>query len=328
MAADHGRASRALAGWRWASSVALTALLAGLAPALAQAPGARAGAGVKSAVEGASGLIVDFARDPLQDPNAIWEGDAFERVSWEPSPARFPGDAPGHAAALYRSDRPAGRLGWALPQALGREDTFTAAAVIVLDPDHFEADPMGFFQVSWGLWNSGRTGMDRSGGPQTKADTYQLLEWDYFPNVSPFFGGPYLSPSVFGVKLPGDPDAFANFSFASTETSLPLGVPLLTTIEHRAGLGAAVVSVQEVTPDGALIPINGAMAVVPLDWLVEESYALDRAGLTMWRNGFEEPGGDAQLDARIEFHLLAVREGRIVTPEQMLEGAAMGARAR
>ena len=108
----------------------------------------------------------------------------------------------------------------------------------------------------------------------------------------------------------------------------PLGVPLLTTIEHRAGLGAAVVSVQEVRPDGSLMPINGAMAVVPLDWLVEPSYALDRAGLTMWRNGFEEPGGDAQLDARVEFHLLVVRGGRIVTPEQMLAGDSAGARDR
>jgi hypothetical protein len=215
-----------------------------------------------------------------------------------------------------------------LPRELGRGDTFTAAAVVVLDPDHFEADPTGFFQISWGLWNGARTGMDRSGSPASRADTHQLLEWDYFPNVSPFFGGPYLSPSVFGEKLPGNPDAFANFSFASTETSLPLGVPLLTTIEHRAGLGAAVVSVQEVRPDGSLMPINGAMAVVPLDWLVEPSYALDRVGLTMWRNGFEEPGGDAQLDARVEFHLLVVREGRIVTPGQMLAGDSAGARDR
>jgi hypothetical protein len=256
-------------------------------------------------------LVVDASEDPRNDPRARFEGAAFERTGWEPSAPRFPGDAPGHVSAHYRSDLPAGRLGWPLPRALGREDTFTAAAVIVLDPEHFHADPHGFFQISWGLWNARATGMDRSGGAEAHADTHQLVEWDYFPNVSPFFGGPWLSPSVFGVRLDGNPDAFANFTFASVETKLPLGVPLLTTIDHRAGQDAAIVSVHEVQPDGSLLPVDGAVAVVPLGWLREGEYALDTAGLTLWNNGWEEPGGEAQLDVRVELHLLVVREGRV-----------------
>lgn len=306
-------------GPRWVfAAVVLAALVAAGGAATAQERAVRPATSVPGT------LIVDFSADPLQSPEARFEGDAFERVTWEASAPRFPGDAPGHVTALYRSNRPAGRVGWPLPRELGQDDTFTAAAVIELDPDHFRADPMGFFQISWGLWNAAATGLDRSGGPEADADSYQLVEWDYFPNVSPFFGGPFLSPGVFGVKLPGDPDAFANFSFASVETTLPLGVPLLTAMEHRAGQDAVVVSVHEIRDDGSLMPVDGAVAVVPLGWLVEPEYALDRAGLTLWRNGFEEPGGEPQLDAKVDFHLLAVREGRIVSPEELMASASGG----
>jgi hypothetical protein len=42
------------------------------------------------------------------------------------------------------------------------------------------------------------------------------------------------------------------------------------------------------------------------------------AGLTLWSNGWEEPGGSAQFDALVDFHRLVVHEGRIVTPEGAL----------
>lgn len=294
--------------------VVLSVLLAALMPASA--------GGLRPAPAG--GVVVDFSEDPLADDRAVFEGEAFDRLEWAPSQPLYAGDAPGTLTAIYQSDLPAGRVGWPLGQTLTREDDFQAVAVFVIDSEHLAADPFGYFQISWGLWNSRTTGMDRTGGPAAVADTYEMIEFDYYPNVSPFWGGPFLSPALFGVERIGG--AFVNFSFAAAETELPPDVPLVATLEHRAGQDAVVVSVQRITGDGGLLPVDGAVTVIPVDYLLEDDYAVDTVGLTLWQNGWEVPGnGDPELVAWVDFHLLAVRVGPIVRPEQ---AAGLGAAGR
>jgi hypothetical protein len=193
---------------------------------------------------------------------------------------------------------------------LNHADAFRAAAVFVIEPDGFQADPFGFFQMSWGLWNTRTTGLDRTGSLTSLAsDTFELLEFAYFPNVSPFFGGPFLSPSAFGVANDEDPlfdflGGFVNFAFASVPVELPLGEPLSAVLSHLPAEGVMVVTVRRIDAGGRLVPLPGAVAVVPLDSLPVREYSVDTIGLTLWHDGF---GGDTpSLRADVVFHELSV----------------------
>ncbi len=265
--------------------------------------------------------VVDFSSDPTYAPDFVSQGDALERLVWVDSAPAFPGDARGSLEALYHSGMSAGTAGWRLDESWTRDDAFTAAAILVIDSEDFRADPYGFFQISWGLWNSESTGLERTGNFESYAgDTFELLEWDYFPNVSPFFGGPYLSPALFGAANEDSPlfdalGSFANLSYGSAQTMLPLDQPLLAVIEQRPEDGIVVFSVQRITENASLLPIDGALAVVPIEALSKPEYVLDTVGLTLWHDGFggEEPG----LVARVHYHGLAARQGRVVLKEML-----------
>ncbi|MGH9798222.1 MAG: hypothetical protein ACRD5D_08730, partial [Candidatus Polarisedimenticolia bacterium] len=118
------------------------------------------------------------------------------------------------------------------------EADFEFGAIFTLRSEGFFADPNGFSQVAFGLWNGATTGLNRTGFP---SDAYDLLEFDYFPNVTAF-GGPFLSPTVFGGNA-GD-NAFNNFAFASAETPLPLDLPLLVQARHDAAARSLTVTVR------------------------------------------------------------------------------------
>jgi len=247
-----------------------------------------------------------FETDPLTRADIVLEGDALARLTWNDDAPAFHGDRPGSLTALYDSRRPAGRIGWPLPTSWDQSDSFRASAVFVIDPDGLVADPFGFFQISWSLWNSKHTGLERTGTfTSFAADTFDLVEFAYFPNVSPFFGGPYLSPSMFGVA---DPDnaafdalgGFVNFTFGSVAAELPVGQPLVTVLSHRPAEGVLVATVATIDSRGVRVPVPGAVAVVPLDSLPVREYALDTLGLTLWHDGF---GGDPpSLRAEVVFH--------------------------
>jgi hypothetical protein len=257
-----------------------------------------------------------FDDDPRLDPQAVVSGDAAARLSWQADAPAFPGDAPGSLTAHYDSNLPAGWFGFHLPGSFTADDSFAAAAVFVIDSTGFSADPNGFFQISWGLWNAAHTGLDRTGSPSSfAADTFELVEFDYFPNVSPFFGGPFLGPSVFGVDVSGD--AYANFtSLFGLQLNLPLDVPLLALIEHRPDVDALVVSVYRVVDAQHVVPLDGAVGVVPLQFLAQRQYELDTLGLTLWHDGFGGPS--PALKATVRFHALAAMSGLPARPESLL----------
>jgi hypothetical protein len=266
-------------------------------------------------------LVAEFFRsDPLSDPRTIVVGAALERLTHDESAPAWPGDRRGSLTALYDSSLPAGLFGFALPVALDEADAFTAAATFVLDPAGFEADPNGFFQISWGLWNTETTGLNRTGSFTSFAgDAFDLVGFDYFPAVSPFFGGPFLSPSVFGASRPDvdPPDAFANAAFAfNLEVALPLGVPLLAMIEHEPGLDVAVASVHRIVRPRRTVPVPGAVTVIDLGALALRQYGLDAVGLTLWNDGFGGP--TPALRASVDYHSLVVVLGRVANADEIL----------
>jgi hypothetical protein len=200
-----------------------------------------------------------------------------------------------------------------LPGTFDAEATFSAAAAFVIRSDGFSADPDGFFQISWGLWNSTATGLDRTGSFQNfAADTFELIEFDYYPNVSPFFGGPFLAPSVFGAEVDGD--AFANFtSLFDLDVALPLDTPLLAVLEHRPDLDVVVLGVHRIVDSGRVVPLDGAVGGAPLAFLSLREYDLDTIGLTLWKDSFGGP--TPALVATLDFHAMTVVSGLVGRPE-------------
>jgi hypothetical protein len=267
----------------------------------------------------APGAVAEFFEtDPLASAGVVLEGDVIERLTWNDDPPAFPGDRPGSLTAVYDSRLAAGRIGWPLPGAWTVDDAFTATAVFVIESNGFTADPFGFFQISWGLWSSATTGLERTGSfSDFASDTFELIEFAWFPNISPFFGGPYLSPSVFGVAAPDQPSydflgAFANFAFGSVPLALPLDVPLAAVVEHRPADHLTVFRIHRVTDRGGRVPLPGAVAVVPLDDLARRDLAVDTVGLTLWHDGF---GGDPpSLRADVVFHAIVAAPATVARP--------------
>ena len=257
-----------------------------------------------------------FVTDPRLDPDSVETGAALERLEWQSDDPVFPGDPPGSLTALYDAGLGAGVFGFALPASFSVDDTFTAAAAFVIDSEGFTADPNGFFQISWGLWNSTTTGLDRTGSfANFAADTFELIEFDWFPNISPFFGGPFLSPTAFGVEVDGD--AFNNFSsLFGLQVDLPFDVPLLAILEHRPDVNALVLSVYHIVDSDRVVPLNAAVGVAPLDFLATRDYDVDTIGLTLWNDGFG--GATPAVVATLDFHALTAVSGLAGRPEEML----------
>jgi hypothetical protein len=252
---------------------------------------------------GGAGIVFSefFDDDPLQASGTVVAGQALARLSWQSDGPAFPGDVPGSLSAVYNASLPAGWFGWSLPGTFDAEATFSAAAAFVIRSDGFSAEA---------------TGLDRTGSFQNfAADTFELIEFDYYPNVSPFFGGPFLAPSVFGAEVDGD--AFANFtSLFDLDVALPLDTPLLAVLEHRPDLDVVVLGVHRIVDSGRVVPLDGAVGGAPLAFLSLREYDLDTIGLTLWKDSFGGP--TPALVATLDFHAMTVVSGLVGRPEELL----------
>ncbi len=268
------------------------------------------------------GAGLSFMSDPLSRADILIEGEALERQTWQEDQPAFPSDRPGSLVALYDSRLEPGRFGIPLPDVWNQDDTFTAAAVLVIESEGFSADPNGFFGISWGLWNTEEPGLNRTGDlSDFAADTFEVMEWAWFPNVSSFFGGPFLSPALFGEANAADPlfpflGGFSNFAFGTTQVVLPLDEPLLALIQHLPEADAMVFSVSRIVNGGHLVPVPGAMAVIDLTTLPVRTYNLDALGLTLWQDGFT--GETPSVDVTVTYHHLVALPGEVNRLESLL----------
>jgi hypothetical protein len=282
--------------------------------------------GVGGVVHGAprapGSVIVWFDSDPLAGRVAIPEGAVHERLTWHADRPLFPGDHPGSLTARYLATAEPARLGYRLPTPITEQDPFTLYALVTLRAERFGADPFGFFQISWGVWNSITTGWERTGTASNFAsDTFDLLELDYFPNESPFFGGPFLGPTLLAAADRANPSfgplgAFANSAFASTMVRLPFESPLLVALDHDPQRMTLGVRVWRLSPDGTPIEWEQARSEAPLSSLSRASFSFDRFGLTLWRDGFST--STPSLDADVRFELLGAWRGPDFSPGAVL----------
>jgi len=147
----------------------------------------------------------DFSTNPLTNPAYTTIGDTSSRVS--------------HSAVNetitvhYDSSLPTIRLQRPLDALLEPTDAFNFEVDFSILSAGFSASPDDFTQISFGLSHSARTGLNRTGTQPTfgDADTFDVIEFTYFPNIT-FFGGPTLTPTVFGSWQPGATQSFDVFA--------------------------------------------------------------------------------------------------------------------
>jgi hypothetical protein len=238
-----------------------------------------------------------FETDPLAGggPNVFFaEGDAAARfVFLAGAPSRFPGDREGTLRVAYDTLLPTARISAPFGTALSPDADFSFGAILTIRSEDFFASPDGFSQIVFGLWNAATTGLNRTGFP---SDAYDQVEFDYFPNVTAF-GGPFVSPTVFGGNA-GD-NAFFNFAFQSAETVLPFDVPLLIEARYAAAARQLRVTVSRHASGTFFERLPEATVSVDLSRL-DPGFVVNVAGISGYFEGF------ASLRASVDYDLLYV----------------------
>ncbi len=222
-------------------------------------------------------------------------------------------------------------------RVLGRYDDFEFTVTFRVRSAGFWADPDGFAQIAWGLLNAQTTGWDRAGGSLNGPYAFDCVAFDYFPNVSPLYGGPTLGPTL--IHSDDGTPYFWNidFTFGPETTIDPLlgDETILLDAVHIARLvydGAnqvATLTVQEaarsveINADGAGGPggFDGDVATIQTFVLIDSPFVLDAFALTAWEDTYILSGVAsviADVDVyRIEFFAPAVlvgdmnRDGRV-----------------
>ncbi|MEM7245312.1 MAG: hypothetical protein AAF533_08205 [Acidobacteriota bacterium] len=252
---------------------------------------------------------VDFTSDPLAGGDLVIDGPG--------DPAQISWDAEAEALRVQLdSGEPSVRASWALPGTLDGNDDFRFGVVMTLE--ELIASPADFFQVAVALLNGTTTGLNRTGTAPIfgDADVFDMVEITYFPNVTAF-GGPSLSPSIFGSELPGS-DAFGNFAgvFGSASDlgdnqpplidALPTCVPLELVVEHSAGSGLLLTSVRRLDGPRSRVLFTG---LVPLDLSglhAADTFELDRAAVTSYFDAADFDPSTVSLQGEILIHELFV----------------------
>ena len=248
---------------------------------------------VSSTAPAHAAVVERFGSDPFSGASPFFvEGEASPRFTFLTSePPHFQGDRRGTLRVLYDTTLPTARMSRPLGEILALDEDLSFGAILTIRSHGFAADPMGFSQIAFGLWNARTTGLGRTLFP---SDSFDLLEVDYFANVTEF-GGPFLSPSVFGGNVGGN--AFFNFAFRSQEVALPFDVPLLVQGRFDAATGMLQVSVRRHAGGPRFEGVPGGEVTVDLS-TVRPAALVDVLGIAAYGEGWPS------LRAEVDYDLL------------------------
>jgi len=262
----------------------------------------------------ADAVVLDLRADPLGGsaalPSLEVQGPGSGRFAFDAAtPRKFPSDAKGSLVAHLDSTLASTRASAFLGSTYTEQDDFVAGAVFTIRPLDFEADPFGFHPITFSLINAATTGFNRTGNlSDYRSDTFDSIEVAYFPQVSPLFGGPYLSPAVFGSAV--SDDAFANFAFGSLPFEFLPGASYLVTLEHRAEARKVIVTAWSFGPGGIPAPIAGGRVEADLSYLA--GFRIDSIALTAYEDGFNaftQSGRSVRAD--VDYDLLFFAPGTL-----------------
>ncbi len=260
----------------------------------------------------AGALVIDLRGDPLDPsdgaPLMLVEGAGGGAFAFDAAaPSAHPSDSPGSLLVRYDSARDSTRAVVPLEGIYTEQDDFIFGAIFTIRPEGFHADPFGFHPITFSLINAATTGFDRTGDPSDfRADTFDTIEVAYFPQVSPLFGGPFLTPAAFGSPI--SDDAFANFTYGSAPFEILPGLPHLVTLEHRSAESRLILTVHALGAGGRPVPLPGGTAEADLSSL--DGFVVDTLAVTAYRDGFNllAPSGRS-LGADLEYELLFFAPG-------------------
>lgn len=196
-------------------------------------------------------------------------------------------------------------------QVLGRCDDFEFCVTFRVRSEGFFADDSSFAQIGWGLINSQTTGEDRAGG-SAGPYAFDVVGFDYFPNVSPLFGGPTLGPTV--IHTDEGQGFFTNIDFsfgAETRIDQQLGDESIgQEIIYRAKITyngidqLATLVIQEnsqsvvINADGAggIGGFDGDTATIQTFLQIDAPFQVDTFALTAWQDTFNPFGSSVIAD--------------------------------
>jgi len=264
-------------------------------------------------------LREDFAGDPVAlDRAQVTAGDAN----------RFTFDSVGGTlTAAYDTALSTAKLAWPLPVTLDQGVGFRVDVDFTLL--NVSAIDNGFAQIAFGFVNSVTTGNDRVGG--STGDGFDVVTVDYFPNISPMFGGPTLSPTVVetddGVSgfLPSfdDPTTpedestpgsivfpFGDETDLTNEGSLPLGTPIHATLTYDEAIRLLTLRVDGVDINsvgagdlgsGGSGGQDGDITTIENFLPDEAQFSVDSFAITLWEDTFGVSGvSTVQADVRFD----------------------------
>ena len=254
----------------------------------------------------------DFSTNPLLG-GSPWTFGAGSNAN-----SQFTWNA-GELSVHIDTSLPTARLDLPLGANLSDTDSFLLRAQFQFNVE--VASPFQFAQFAFGLTNHTLTGGDRTGtiGNFASDNTFHTVEFNYYPNVSPQFGGPTLSPAVFGAPLPND--AFANFTsvFGSTAnlgdnavgiTELPQDTPLEAQLAYDGASKVLTLSMFTVGPGNVLTLLNTEL--VPLDLVAFgsgydslNSFLVDSLSIMAYQDGYTT-AEDPSLVADVRFDFVSL----------------------
>ena len=217
--------------------------------------------------------------------------------------------------AHYDTALPTDKLLFPLAHSLTAEDSFTLSAALTIHSANFFADPNGFAQISFGLVNSSTTGNDRSGGVPdgttfgSDGNAYDSVTVDYFPNISPFFDSPTLSPTVItsqtGTETEGAfSDLNSVFGAESEldgpgESPLPLDTPLTATLTYDAS--SRLFTLQLASASGPLLidaggDEDGDSSTIQMTLPAGVDFNVDSFAIPLWTDSYAFDGPSVVAD--------------------------------
>jgi hypothetical protein len=250
---------------------------------------------------------------------AVCRGDVLASSSFDVNPApadsRLTLNGDGTLTAHFNSTLDSDKVLFPLSRPLTAAESFTVTTRFKILSAGFNANPNGLAQIAFGLCNSTTTGSDRSGAPAnsgvpaTNSDTFDLVSFDYFPNISSdaTIASPTLAPTVY-VSRTGTESGFDDIRFlwgpesalnGDGEAPLPLDTWMNSELSYDLATRRVTLAL---STDAAPLLINagggldGDTHTIQLALTQADQFSLNSYALMLWKDSWEWAGTSVTAD--------------------------------